>query len=291
MCRNLSETAARDLENFVRKVRRTGLVKAGTDGGKAAVLASLAESAERLLAKHGLLTPADDPALAAVFMEDEPEPVECTDSRPCGTCFICTTRVGAEDDVRPVFNERAEFVVEQADLTPDGKHHRLCGPGAPERACHPDCPTLGRVRQVLATPVEEEPDTYREWQEVEFRDGTPAGWLHLTRKRIGGTVVEAQGPYPEPFDTLSHGPNGAPAGSPDRMSYADAPPQEWKEGERVEVTRDLGIDPFRVETGAAYPIPAGTRGNVRFDSLHSCPVLFDGFDEVQDVPTSWLRRV
>jgi hypothetical protein len=45
-------------------------------------LKGLASLPRYLLAKHGLLTPADDPEVAAVFMETEPECI-CEPGDPC----------------------------------------------------------------------------------------------------------------------------------------------------------------------------------------------------------------
>jgi hypothetical protein len=81
MCKQLTERAADDLLRFVRKVRRQSL--AGGEGLPRLTLDVFANDARCLLAKHGLLTMADDPEVAAaVFMEDEVNPyLQYSDAR------------------------------------------------------------------------------------------------------------------------------------------------------------------------------------------------------------------
>jgi hypothetical protein len=129
MCKRLSERAADDLIAFVRRVHREAYQheRAGDDVGPVWwTLERLSEDAVKLFAKHGLLTPADDPEVARVFMEEEPAEVAhfnsgdahlksfnerhgiagspsrfryagsgtCTDTNPCGKCFICRGSTG-----------------------------------------------------------------------------------------------------------------------------------------------------------------------------------------------------
>jgi hypothetical protein len=74
MCKRLSERAADDLLAFMRKVMREAR---NTDkSGAFLALHELDNGARHVLAKHGLLTPADDPKVAAVFMEEDAEEPE-----------------------------------------------------------------------------------------------------------------------------------------------------------------------------------------------------------------------
>lgn len=83
MCKRLSERGADDLIAFVRKVRR----EAVAPGWPMATLREIDALAFDVLAKHGLLTPADDPEVAAVFMKEEPQE-RATDAKPlhCQHC-------------------------------------------------------------------------------------------------------------------------------------------------------------------------------------------------------------
>lgn len=81
MCKRLSERAADDLLAFVREVRReeAGVPNYAVRGVCYEKLQHLAARALSIMDKHGLLTPADDPEVAAVFMgnDEEDAPLRC----------------------------------------------------------------------------------------------------------------------------------------------------------------------------------------------------------------------
>lgn len=72
MCKRPSERAADDLLAFVRRTRRVLADREdlSLDPLLREALDDLDSAARHLLAKHGLLTTADDPEVAAVFMDD-----------------------------------------------------------------------------------------------------------------------------------------------------------------------------------------------------------------------------
>jgi hypothetical protein len=77
MCKQLTERAADDLLRWVRFVYREGFRSTAN-----LHVAALGTGARDLLDKHGLLTMADDPEVAAVFMEDEVNPyLQYSDAR------------------------------------------------------------------------------------------------------------------------------------------------------------------------------------------------------------------
>ena len=73
MCRKLSERAAEDLIAFVREVYRNKWRQDDPHHSAAA---------RKVLDKHGLLTLADDPEAAAVFMEDAETPIALHANNP-----------------------------------------------------------------------------------------------------------------------------------------------------------------------------------------------------------------
>lgn len=118
MCKRLSERAADDLIAFVREVRReeAGVPHYAVRGVCYEKLQHLAARALSIMDKHGLLTPADDPDVAAVFMETPED-----EAKHFLRCVRCGKRVSAAKD--GCFNPKCESYVRRLAGSPSRFHY------------------------------------------------------------------------------------------------------------------------------------------------------------------------